>query len=215
MLSMQGLQKWRLASLIAGLSLTGLAQAQVNDQQIATYYQIAQSDDDKGLDELYRSIQVSQQQSPTDMTSLFYLGAVETLVGREAFMPWTKLNATENGLARMEKALNGLSEKEATQQYQGLNLVLHLQALAATTYTKVPEFFGYQARGYQLFQQVLSDPRLSGAPTASVDWIYLSAIQAALAQKEVAQAQQWLSHLQQLTPHSDRLPDAQRLIAQY
>ncbi|OPX55819.1 hypothetical protein SAMN02745127_00982 [Oceanospirillum multiglobuliferum] len=209
------IQQLLLATVLGTTLLSGVVQAQVSGQQVADYYRIAQSDGDEGLDELYDAVQKAQQKSPSDATSLFYLGAVETLVGREAFMPWTKLNATENGLARMDKALNALSEQEASELYQGLNKALHLQALAATTFSKVPAFFGYQGRGFQLFQQVLSDPRLKQAPTEAVDWIYVSAIQAALAQKETAQAQHWLAQLQQLSPLSSRLSEAQSLIAQH
>lgn len=183
------------ASLICLSSLSSNSLAQVSEAQIQLYQQIAQ-EQGGDLDQLYNELQTAQQKQAKDAWTLFYLGATETLVGRDAWMPWNKLSYTENGLARMNKALKLIGEKEQLQYYHYLPKSLYMQANAAATFTQVPDMFNTFEQGYQLFQNIIKQEAFIQAPAEATTWVYYQAIKAALKAKDRPQAELWDQHLQ-------------------
>ncbi|WP_163131955.1 hypothetical protein [Agarivorans sp. Alg241-V36] len=206
------MKKLTLASLLLVCSYS--ASASINEQQLATYYQATQGDYSQ-LDTLYKELQQAHQQQPSDPWTLFYLGGTETLKGDDAWMPWSKMSYTEDGLARMNKALNMISEQQWQQQYRHLPQAIFMQATAAVTYTRVPDFFNYQDQGMQLFKQVLNDQRFLQSPAPATSWVYRFAIEAALNNQQPALAEQWFKQLQQTGVKDDYSQLTAQLMAEH
>ena len=194
------MKKLTLASLLLVCSYS--ASASINEQQLASYFQAAQGDYSQ-LDSLYKELQLAHQQQPSDPWTLFYLGGTETLKGDDAWMPWTQMRYTEDGLARMDKALNMIGEEQWQQQYRYLPQAIYMQATAAVTFTSVPDFFNYQDQGMQLFKQVLNDQRFLQSPAQATSWVYRFAVEAALNNQQPALAQQWFKQLKQSGVNDD------------
>ncbi|MDO6687949.1 MULTISPECIES: hypothetical protein [unclassified Agarivorans] len=201
-----------LASLLLVCSYS--ATASINDQQLASYYQAAQGDYSQ-LDQLYKELQKAHQQQPTDPWTLFYLGGTETFKGDDAWLPWTKMSYTEDGLARIDKALNMITEQQWQQQYRYLPQAIYMQATAAVTFTKVPDFFNYQQQGMSLFKQVLNDSRFLQSPAQATSWVFSYAIEAALDAEQPELAEQWFSQLKQRGLNDEFGKNAEQLMTQH
>ena len=176
------------------ITLSMPVRSEVSDQMIEQYNQVAQGNTAM-LDDVHELFEQEQKKNPSDARALFYLGATETIKGRESWLPWRKLSYTENGLARMDKALSLLDDQDNLRSINHIPQPIYLKANAAIVFTQVPEFFNYFDRGYQLFQEVLQDPALAAVPVQAKTWIYFYGIQAAKKDKDDAQLNTWLKTL--------------------
>ena len=169
--------------LISALLSMPVAQAVVPGDMIKLYNAVGQGESSQ-TNELHQQLSGLNEADPQDASTLFYLGASETLKGRDAFWPWSKLKWTENGLARMDKALMMITDDDWQHQYQQMPLALQMQAQAAIVYTSVPDMFAVNERGNQLFEQVFADPRFQQIPAEATSWVYFYGIQATEDQPE-------------------------------
>ncbi len=106
----------------------------------------------------------------------------------------------EKGLATINKGLILLNSeaKPIAQQstLYGLKEAYLARAVAATTYSSLPDMFNHFERGYELFLTLLTEPEFKTQPFPASAWIYRSAITAALRAEDLSQAEQWLSMMQ-------------------
>ncbi|MCG7495320.1 hypothetical protein MHO82_00415 [Vibrio sp. Of7-15] len=190
-------------ALITLFTFPTLGFANPTSSTISLYHQAAQGNTN-AIDVVYnRLTQHLKEHGPTPLT-LIYLGSTETLQGRNAWMPWTKLRYTEHGLARMNKALDLLNQQATpvTQQIQinGLYESHLVKAVAGTTFTSVPDFFNHFERGYELYLDLLEDTAFQQSQFEATAWVYLYAIQSALYINDKHQASQWLTYMKQQDP---------------
>jgi hypothetical protein len=147
------------------------------------------------------------------------LGSAETLQGREAFMPWNKMKFTERGLATIQKGLDLMANHpvplQEQQRLQGLPEYQLATAMAATTFTSLPDMFNHFERGYELYLSLLNEPSFSQQPFAATSWIYRYAIEAALRAEDVQQAKTWLAQMEQLGDSNLETQTAKALLAKY
>lgn len=102
---------------------------------------------------------------PRTVLYLAYLGAAQTLQGRDAWMPWTKMKATERGLATIDKALRQLAPRHDAELVRGSPVALLVRLIAARTFLAVPEtFFHRNDRGRQLLKEAIAHPGFNAAP---------------------------------------------------
>ncbi|SON52887.1 hypothetical protein [Vibrio tapetis] len=150
--------------------------------------------------------------------SLVYLGSGQTLQGRDAFWPWNKMKLVEKGLATIDKGLNLMaSQKMPTEQQavvMGLPERYMARAIAATTYSQLPDMFNHFERGYDLYLGLLDEPYIQQAPFEATSWIYTYAIEAAIRAEDLNQAKLWLSVMEQRGPDSNETITAKSLINQ-
>lgn len=92
---------------------------------------------------------------------LAYLGAAQTLQGRDGWLPWQKLRATERGLDNIEKALRRLEAHHA--QDNGATLALETRLVAASAYLAVPARFKRFDSGKQVLREAFADPGFASA----------------------------------------------------
>ena len=94
-----------------------------------------------------------------------YMGAAQTLQGRDAWMPWTKMKATERGLDTIDKALRRLEPQHDKALVNGIPVSLETRLVAATSFVAVPDMMFHRAdSGRQLLQDMMKSPLYAQAP---------------------------------------------------
>ncbi|KQA24527.1 hypothetical protein AAY55_03180 [Vibrio metoecus] len=189
--------------------------AQPSEAMIERYNQAAQGDETL-VEPLYADLEKLVEQEGATPLTLVYLGSTRTLMGRDAFLPWKKMRYSEEGLSTIEKGLSLLSDGTANSALRrnGLPVAMLAVAVAAATYTAMPDMFNHFERGYDLYLNLLADPQFQAQPFAATAWIYRLAIVAALRAKDQAQAKQWLETMQQADAQHPDTQQAQTLLSQ-
>lgn len=95
-----------------------------------------------------------------------YLGAAQALEGRDAWMPWTKLKATERGLASLDKALRRLEARHDQVWVRQVPVSVETRLVAATTFLAVPGFFNRLDAARDALKAALASPAFAAAPPA-------------------------------------------------
>ncbi|ASK53556.1 TPA: hypothetical protein ACGF6D_001782 [Vibrio cholerae] len=186
-----------------------------SEAMIQRYNQAAQGDE-KLVEPLYADLEKLVAQEGATALSLVYLGSTRTLMGRDAFLPWKKMRYSEEGLAMIEKGLSLLSANTSNSEEirNGLPVQMLAMAVAAATYTSMPDMFNHFERGYDLYLNLLADPQFQTQPFAATAWIYRLAIVAALRAKDEAQARLWLETMQQADAQHPDTQQVQALLSQ-
>ncbi|WP_444957197.1 hypothetical protein [Microbulbifer sp. ZKSA002] len=166
-----------IMALNLGVNVSSLA---AQDAQMEDLYQKAAAQGGAAIEESYEAFKTLLKDNPSDPIVLFYLGASETLMAKESWLPWRKVSYAENGIARMDKALTIIEDMDNPgRSSQGMPQDLLLKGIAATTFTKVPKFFNSFDRGFELYHELMGDPRMGYMPPGATRWIYCGALQAA------------------------------------
>ncbi|ANW26267.1 hypothetical protein BA953_19055 [Vibrio coralliilyticus] len=183
-----------------GLCLLVSAQAVAapSDKLIEQYNQAAQGDEDK-VESVYEQLQGQIDKQGGDALTLVYLGSTQTLMGRDAFLPWNKMKYVEQGLGTIAKGLDMLSDDTTPvplqEIRQGLPESLLARAVAAATYTSLPDMFNHFDRGYELYSSLLSEQAFTSQSFDAIAWVYIYAIQAAIRAEDSLQAQKWAQEM--------------------
>ena len=195
--------------------IASLAIAAPSEEVIAQYNLAAEGDEDK-VDVVYEQLNQHMTSQGADALSLVYLGSTQTLKGRDAFMPWNKMKYTEQGLATISKGLTLLgAEPMSEQEYrQGLPESVLAKAIAASTFTSLPDMFNHFERGYDLYLELFNDDVFLQQSYDATAWIYIYAIKASLRAGDQNQANQWLSQMQSQNRHHPMTLQAEALIDQ-
>ncbi|MDA0147341.1 hypothetical protein [Vibrio sp. LaRot3] len=185
--------------------------------EILSNYNLAAEGDEAMVDTVYGQLnQLIDQQGAKPLT-LVYLGSTQTMQGRDAFLPWNKMKFTEQGLATIAKGIgliDTLPESiDQQQRIQGIPEAYLAQALAATTYTSLPDMFNHFERGYDMFLTLLAQPQFEQQPFAATSWIYRYAIEAALRAEDLPQAKQWLTTMEKLDVKDKQTQAMQQLMS--
>lgn len=162
-----------LIPLLAALLLGPLASAQEADPDLPAFTQAravfvqALNGNGKALEQsLEQFPPLARSGRPVGLVALAYLGASQTLQGREAWMPWTKMHAAEKGLATLDKALNRSAEA-GELRFRDTPVQLEVKLVAAITFRQVPDaVFHRRDQGRRLVQEVLGHRLFAGSPAA-------------------------------------------------
>ncbi|WP_300180482.1 hypothetical protein [uncultured Aliivibrio sp.] len=196
--------------------MTFSTQAALTDKDIAVYNQAAAGDEDLVESAYERFEQLIQAEGATPLT-LVYLGSAETLKGRDAMMPWTAMKYVEQGLAKIGKGLNLLATETTPIEDQpvvsGLPNSYLTRALAAATYSQLPDMFNHFERGYDLYLALLSEPDFQQQPYQATAWVYGYAVQAALRADDINQVNQWIAVMIERDKNHPESIKAQALIS--
>lgn len=206
----------KLVSLFSlSLLVTSNAFSAPSEALIAEYNLAAQGDEDK-VEQVYHQLDTQIAEQGADPLSLVYLGSTQTLMGRDAFMPWNKMKYTEQGLATISKGLDLLNQQQTPieqQEFrQGLPESLLAKSIAGTTFTSLPDMFNHFERGYDIFLDLLADESFTQQHYDAISWVYIYAIQAALRADDKPQADEWLKQMQQRNANHPMTVQAQTII---
>ncbi|MEF1279470.1 hypothetical protein QTO05_09995 [Vibrio fortis] len=215
---------YSLTSLFSRSLLIGLVSivptltfANPTPEALSMYNQAAQGDEEmvEAAHDALKSILDKEGATPL---TLVYLGSTETLQGRDAFLPWNKMKYVEKGLATIDKSLtllNSVEQPVAEQaRVQGLPEAYLTRAMAATTYTSLPDMFNHFDRGYDLYLDLLSEDEFSHQNFAATAWIYRYAITASIRAQDFAQAQSWLAVMEEKDSSNIETMTAKALVSQ-
>lgn len=123
-----------------------------------------------------------------------YLGAAQSMQGREAWMPWNKMRATERGLATLDKALRRLEAEHDREWVRGAPISLEIRLVAATTFLALPSLFNRFDAGKQILRDAFASPAYAAAPGEIKARLHR---QAALAAQRDNNARDEVAHLKQ------------------
>ncbi|MDK9764486.1 hypothetical protein KI743_21005 [Vibrio sp. D420a] len=206
-------------SLLIGLVsiVPTLTFANPTPEALSMYNQAAQGDEEmvEAAHDALKSILDKEGATPL---TLVYLGSTETLQGRDAFLPWNKMKYVEKGLATIDKSLtllNSIEQPVAEQErVQGLPEAYLTRAMAATTYTSLPDMFNHFERGYDLYLDLLSEEGFAHQNFAATAWIYRYAITASIRAEDLTQAQSWLAVMEEKDSSNIETMTAKALVSQ-
>lgn len=198
------MKKCTLAVVTAGLLSASLLSAPVmaipSDAMIDVYNQAAEGDKIL-VDVAHQSFEKHITEQGVDPLSLVYLGSTQTLMGRDAWMPWNQMAHTEKGLATIAKGLDLLASSNTPlteqQTRQGLPESYLARSIAASTFTSLPDLFNHFERGYDLFLELLAEEAFNQQNYEATAWVYFYAVQAALRAQDMPQAKAWLEAMTQ------------------
>ncbi|OLQ90337.1 hypothetical protein BIY22_04890 [Vibrio panuliri] len=210
-----------IKTLCASTLVTALASFNLHANptpEMLANYNLAAQGDEALVDTVYEQLHALIEQQGAKPVSLVYLGSTETLRGRDAFLPWNKMKFTEQGLATIAKGVALIEtlpqDTNQHQRIQGLPEAHLTQAMAAVTYTSLPDLFNHFERGYDLYLNLLADPSFTQQPFTATAWVYKSGIDAALRADDLEQANQWLVTMQQTDASNPQTQSAQDLLAE-
>lgn len=199
----------------AAILISAHAFSAPSETLIADYNLAAEGDEDK-VEQVFEQLDKQIQSQGADALSLVYLGSTQTLMGRDAFMPWNKMKYTEQGLATISKGLDLLTSDstpiEQQEIRQGLPESFLAKAIAGATFTSLPDMFNHFERGYDIFLDLLSEDAFAKQHYDATSWIYIYAIQAALRAEDGNQAQKWVEQMQARNPNHPMTIQAQALV---
>ena len=206
-------------SLLIGLVsiVPTLTFANPTPEALSMYNQAAQGDEEM-VEAAHDALKLILDKEGATPLTLVYLGSTETLQGRDAFLPWNKMKYVEKGLATIDKSLtllNSIEQPVAEQaRVQGLPEAYLTRAMAATTYTSLPDMFNHFDRGYDLYLDLLSEDEFSHQNFAATAWIYRYAITASIRAEDFAQAQSWLAVMEEKDSSNIETMTAKALVSQ-
>ena len=188
-------------SLLIGLAsiASTMALANPSSDVLDIYNQAAQGNEDL-VEVAYERLNDTLQQDGATPLTLVYLGSTETLMGRDAFLPWNKMKYVEKGLSTIDKSLVLLKDEDQPiheqPRVQGLPDSYLTRAMAAVTYTSLPDMFNHFDRGYDLFLSLLAEDEFQQQHFSATSWIYRYAITASIRAEDLTQAQAWLKQME-------------------
>lgn len=169
-------------------------------ETIINNYQLAASGDERKTEQVFSQLSHLLEQEKEAPLTLVYLGSAETLMGRDAFLPWNKIKYVEQGVGKIDKGIRLLSSQTKLLSEQevvmGLPEYQLARATAATTLTQLPDRFNCFGRGYDLYIQLLTDAEFYQQAFSASSWVYRYAIEAALRANELQQANLWYEVMQ-------------------
>lgn len=110
--------------------------------------------------------QLAAADSPHAPLYLAYLGAAQAMQGRDAWMPWTKMRATERGLATLDKALRRLEDRHDTILLRQAPVAIETRLVAASTFLALPGLFHRFDDAKTVLRAALASPAFAAAPPA-------------------------------------------------
>ena len=106
------------------------------------------------------SVYEDLQSYPSSPVVRVLQGSSLTLMARDAWMPWVKMKRAEEGIVLLERTLSELTPEDNQNQFEGVPVDVFVFFIAATTYTRLPEFFHKKAEGQALLKSVEHDRAL-------------------------------------------------------
>ncbi|WP_261904891.1 hypothetical protein [Vibrio fortis] len=206
-----------VSALAFGLAVSAPVLANPTPEALSMYNQAAQGDEEM-VEAAHDALQAILDKEGATPLTLVYLGSTETLQGRDAFLPWNKMKYVEKGLSTIDKSLVLLKDEEQPiheqPRVQGLPDSYLTRAMAATTYTSLPDMFNHFDRGYDLYLDLLAEEGFKQQHFAATAWIYRYAITASIRAEDLTQAQSWLAVMEEKDSSNIETMTAKALVGQ-
>ena len=160
-------------------------------------------DSGEGFDSAWTQLTELEKAYPDHLAAQCYLGALETIKARDAWMPWTKMRWVEAGLDRLDRALGLLRPEHARDGLAGISTSLDCRLTAARTFLSVPGFLNRQQDANDVFSDLIEFTELVEQPVEVRRSIYRLGLDIAKADDNAEEVAVWSMRLQQLPPNTE------------
>lgn len=164
---MSGFMRVLRLSLCAGLLVLPLlpdaARADTTDAAVLAARQLfyqGVDGDKRAVREALQQFRQLQADQPTNPLVLAYIGACETLLGRDGSNVTAKRTNTEQGVRDLDAALAALPRLAADGAAVTASAILETKLVAANAYIHIPGFFNRRQEGERLLRELTDDPSL-------------------------------------------------------
>lgn len=157
-----------LLSLLAVFALAGPAGADVGAggefAAAVAVFQRALAGERAATDEAVRRFEALAGGAADSPLFAAYLGAAQTLQGRDAWLPWSRLRVTEKGLATVDRAWRRLQPGHEWERVGEAPMGLETRLVVAGTFIGVPAFFNRFDTGKSVLREAFASPAFAAAP---------------------------------------------------
>lgn len=95
----------------------------------------------------------------SQVEGLVLYGSCQTLMGRDAWLPWNKMRYVNEGLVHIERALTDLNTADNKRLFQGIPVYVFVWMMAASNYLNLPDnMFHTRQRGLALLEKIKAQP---------------------------------------------------------
>lgn len=197
---------------IASVSINVAAQASEIPEAVLEHFQFASQGNKDATKSAYESLLALNENKPGSPLINTVLGSTETMMGRDAWMPWNKMKYVERGLARMDKAIQLLSPEDLAHTFQGLPLPIWVQTTVGCTFVEMPQMFNRLNAGYDLLQDTMNHELMEHLPFEAKSAAYLCSGIAAEKAGKKEEAMKYLNTIITNVPDSAEATQAQEII---
>ena len=128
-------------------------------------FQQARSGDSSRIEPAIAAFDALAKAEPQQPLYAAYLGSALGLKAGDAWMPWSKVKYSEEGLDHLDRALAALKPEHDGQLVRGVPVSLETRLVAASMFVKLPDsIFHRRAAGLKLLDELLRNPALASAP---------------------------------------------------
>ena len=124
-------------------------------EQVYSQY-LAAVDGKQSADSVYEQL----KDFPSNPEVSVIKGSTLTLMGRDAWLPWTKMKYAENGIVLIERCVRDLTEADHKNEFGGVPVDIFVKFIAGSTYRDLPELFHKKAEGKALLDEVANNQAL-------------------------------------------------------
>lgn len=171
---------------IMAASVTDKASDKAQATQAYDLYMIATEGDERAVTDAQALLKPLHPAYANDPIVRAIEGGLLTLQGRAAYLPWNKLSYTNDGLAILAQANEGLTPDHDTLEFAGLPATLQVKAIVGVSFIKVPSFFGRFDQGYEILKQAMGLDLLDDLSPQQKSFLYYYT---ALAAKQAGDAE--------------------------
>jgi hypothetical protein len=176
-------------------------------------YESAVDGDSSATKQLFESLRKLHKATPDNALLNMLLGSVETMMARDAWMPWRKLNYAETGMSRMDKAIALLQPEDDLATFAQIPVPLWVKTTAGCTFIEMPDMFNRFDSGYQLLTEMINSDSVKSLPLSLTAATYVCAGKAAKRAGQTQIAEQYLALVISGVPGSKEATIARQLIA--
>lgn len=164
--------------------------------------------DTRAVRQAIRQFKALNAHNPDNPVYLAYLGASMTLKGRDAQNNLDKRRLTEDGLAKIDKALDYVANNHNVRSVEYLDTLL----VAANSFIYIPSFFNRYEKGKLLLEEILNHEDFSSMAAGYRAAAYFTAALVAHGDGDDLEYRRYLSLAVETEPDGRNGKAAQRLL---
>ncbi|MCG7495644.1 hypothetical protein MHO82_02080 [Vibrio sp. Of7-15] len=212
------MMKFHSASLLSvtlSVFLLGAAptvSASVIPQATMVEFENASLGDQSATKSAYEKLLKLDEKNPGNPLIKTVLGSTETMLGRDAWMPWNKMKHVERGLARMDKAIELLGPEHMQETFFGLPLPIWVQTTVGCTFVEMPQIFNRLNAGSEILEETLELELMQYLPFEGKSSTYLCAAIAAEKAGKTEEALKYAGAIIENAPESQEASRAKEMV---
>jgi len=200
-----------VVSLFATSSVT--ANANPVPEQVLVMYELAVTGDKSATKTAFEELSQLRETAPRNTLVNAMLGSVETMLARDAWIPWKKLQYAEQGLNRMDKAIQAVDQADTNDLiFDGIPANIWIKTTVGCTFIEMPQMFDRLASGYELLASTIDSAQTKDQSVAAVAPLFLCAGRAAKQSGDSEAAKKYLNELVSEAPKSSEASIAKDIL---